>query len=52
VLDRCPDTAIGSTDGLDVVLADRFNTDKTATLDRRHYPFAATPSGRSLTLLP
>jgi len=47
-----PDHAIGVTDASLVVLADRYQTARIATLDRRHFSMLRTLDGEPFTLLP
>lgn len=52
LLAEFPDHAIGVTDASLVVLADRYQTTRIATLDRRHFRIMRTLDGAPFTLLP
>jgi predicted nucleic acid-binding protein len=52
LISKYADTPIGLTDAVNMVLAERYETWEIATLDRRHYSFLTTMSGRSLAVLP
>lgn len=43
---------IGIADASNLVLADQFKTSIIATLDRRHFSFLTTGSGKSITIVP
>jgi len=52
VVGRFYDLGIGVTDASIVVLADRYQTTKVATFDRRHFSALRKEDGASFTLLP
>lgn len=52
VLSAYREHPIGITDASLVVLADRYGTDRIATLDHRHFSMLRTASGQPFTLLP
>jgi predicted nucleic acid-binding protein len=52
VIERFEDHAIGVTDASLVVLADRYDTRRIATFDRRHFSALRSFDGQPFTLLP
>jgi uncharacterized protein len=52
VLKRYADQNVGVADGSLVVLADRYDTDRVLTLDRRHFQVLRTAKGRRFMVLP
>ena len=52
VLSTYREHSIGITDASLVVLADRYGTNRIATLDRRHFSILRRLSGQSFSLLP